>query len=157
MYKDRRYTPRNSYQAISKLSKNILENAAKQNGLSDFNLFLEWKSIVGEYFGNLVHPKKITFPPNQRKDGVLHIKTTSYGITLVQHSKEQIISKINTYFGYKAISDVKATIWPIKKSVENKPFFTQKQTISDQNLSIAETIETPSLKKALLDLMLHKL
>lgn len=156
MYKDKRYVPRKGYQPISLLSKNILENAAKQNGLSDFNLFLEWRSIVGEYFGKLVYPKKIIFPPNQKNNGVLHIQTTSYGITLVQHSKEQLISKINTYFGYKAISDVKASVWPQKKSVENEPFLAQKQPISVQNLSLVDSIETPELKKALLDLMRHK-
>ena len=47
MQQDKKYTPRNGHQPIAQLSKNILENIAKQNGLSDFNLFLEWNSIVG--------------------------------------------------------------------------------------------------------------
>lgn len=156
MQQDKKYTPRNGHQPIAQLSKNILENIAKQNGLSDFNLFLEWNSIVGEYFGKLAHPKKITFPPNKKNHGVLHIKTTSYGVTLVQHSKEQLISKINTYFGYKAVSDIRVTIWPKKKTIENRVLLEQKHPISVQNLSLADSIETPGLKKALLDLILHK-
>ena len=143
-------------QSIKEISKSILENIADKQGLTDFNMFLEWESIVGSYWSNLLTPERISFPKNQKTNGTLYIKTTSSGAQLAQHSMPQLISKLNSYFGYKAIVAIKTTIWPLKKTAENDPFLIKKHLISDERKSKLDESQNETLRNELAELLSYK-
>jgi hypothetical protein len=61
-------------------------------------------------------PEKIDYPRNVKTDGILRLRVDSGSFALeIQHFEPQLIERINTYFGYKAVGSVKTIQGPLPK------------------------------------------
>lgn len=134
------------------LSKPLFE----KKGFIDAKIIANWKIIAGNEICKLCSPVKVTFNPNQKRNGTLYVSIKSPAFSLeVQSSQPRIIDKINTYFGYTAISSIKILIKNKreKRTAQNdntihKPKL-KKSSESEFNKSIEKTSKNEELKKAL--------
>jgi len=67
-----------------------------------------WQDIVGADLAAYSFPEKIEFRQNAKSGGIAHLIVPSGAFALeLQHREKQIISKINTYFGYNAVCGIR--------------------------------------------------
>ncbi|HAU28863.1 MAG TPA: DUF721 domain-containing protein [Rhodospirillaceae bacterium] len=76
-------------------------------GLAD--LISDWENVVGPELAEHTLPLKLSFPPQKRDGGTLDIRTPSAFAAQLQHMTPQVISRINTHFGYAAVSRIRIT------------------------------------------------
>jgi hypothetical protein len=114
---------------------------------------LEWEYIVTPQFAQFCTPLKVTFPLKQRNNGRLLLRATSSMATEISYLEPLILSRINQYFGYQAISKISLLQGPITKRLPKKPV---RKLLSDAAQSSLEThvqpIEDDRLRAALLSL-----
>ncbi|MBO5997855.1 MAG: DUF721 domain-containing protein [Alphaproteobacteria bacterium] len=86
------------------LAKNVLG----KRGFSNVDLIAHWSDIVGEKLAVAVKPDKISFPKNDRMNGTLYVRVQSGAFaTVLEHQKNIVLDRINTFFGYDALSNIK--------------------------------------------------
>lgn len=92
-------------------SDDISNFAAKllgKKGLIEMKILTSWKSIVGDELSKHSLPEKISFKKDERDNGVLHLIVESGAFALeIGHNTPVILEKINTFFGYSAVSQIK--------------------------------------------------
>ena len=98
-------------QGLQKLSSNIEEMAKKllgQKGFVEISLLKNWDSIVGEKLAQNCLPERIEYQKDQRGGGTLILNTFAGSVALeISYSSVAIIEKINAYFGYAAVQNIK--------------------------------------------------
>lgn len=134
-------------------TQKIVKPVFKTRGLMEGKILTHWSHIVGEKFASLALPEKITFPKGQRSGGTLHLMVTSSGSLLLQSISDLILERVNTFFGYKAVSKLYMThgLTPLQKSfAKEQPSLPQeeKDNIEDQTQHICDE----ELKKCLVNL-----
>lgn len=98
-------------QGLASVSQTILP-LAKQflgaKGFVEIDILTGWSTIVGEELAEFSLPQKIDFPRGQKSNGTLHLSVLSGAFALeIQHREKYILEKINTHFGYQAVSKIK--------------------------------------------------
>ena len=81
--------------------------ALGRRGLAFGGLIAEWPSIVGARMADRTSPFRIVFPHGQRENAVLHLRVATAVALDIQHLAPQIIERLNTFFGYKAVAKLK--------------------------------------------------
>lgn len=119
---------------VEDLSKKLLG----KKGLVEIDIILNWNKIIGQELSSFTFPQKISFSNKKRSDGCLYITVISGALALELKYKEKIIiEKINSYFGYNAIS---------KLAFEQNPSFFN--TLKENNInSFEERKQKPLVTK----------
>ena len=80
----------------------------------DFIIRSKWPEIVGSYFKSYSEPINISSVADYENEygetiykNHLNVSVAPAAAIEFQHFKDKIIEKINSYFGYKAIEDIK--------------------------------------------------
>ena len=77
-------------------------------GMAEVEILSNWKDIVGEDLAKYSLPQRIEFKAGIRNNGTLHLMAASGGFAMeIQHRATLILEKINTFFGYQAVSRLK--------------------------------------------------
>lgn len=92
---------------IKGIVNRVIHPIAQKQGIIHGKIILDWEKIVGDQYARYCAPLKVTFRQGYRTYGVLHLKVNPAHALLVQHSKDLVLEKINSFFGYKALSDLK--------------------------------------------------
>ena len=133
-------------QGLRPLQSLLPENAKKilkKDGFVYFEIIKNWKNIVGEKMFKCVAPFKIKKINNEN---ILSINVNKNVMIEIEYSRDQIIEKINSYLGFKAIH--KLQIISKDSSLEIK----KKITLSENILKKINEIENENLKKIFLRL-----
>ena len=83
-----------------------IKGILKKNGYNYSEIVGKWKSLVGKDISDFAHPKSIKISKNQ-KNGILILQVKRGNEITIEYSKKEIIEKINSFFGYKLIGQVK--------------------------------------------------
>ena len=101
-------------QSIGDTLKKVNRNFSSKFGKIEFIIHSKWPDIVGSYFKIYSEPKNITRLPDYENDlgetiykSHLNVNVAPAAALEFQHFKDTIIEKINSYFGYKAINDLR--------------------------------------------------
>lgn len=96
---------------LTALSKTILpltKSLFGKKGFVEIDILTNWDKIVGTELAQYSFPQKIDFKREQKNNGILHLEVPSGAFALeIQHRERYILEKINTYFGYNAVSGLK--------------------------------------------------
>lgn len=140
-----------TYEGLDSLTREVQKLARpllRQHGFVQVELIAHWSDIMGAELAVGVKPIRITFPTKDRMNGILHVRTAGGAFALLlEHQKGRIIEKVNTYFGYPAISALKieqggvhlphpAEVepeWPLSEE-ELRPLLDKVNGISDESL-----------------------
>ena len=83
-----------------------LKGILKKNGYNYSEILSKWNILVGKDIANYAYPKSIKMKKGD-SNGTL-ILTVNRGDEInVEYSKNEIIQKINSHFGYKLIEEIK--------------------------------------------------
>ena len=138
----RTFVPKKLGDTLSKINKNY----SSKFGRIEFLILSKWTQIVGIFFADHSEPDKITRITEEFNEfdepiykNFLHVRVSPAAAVEFQHYKDTIIEKINSYFGYKAISDLRLqqNFVPEKKIKNNIKLY-------DQDLSEEEKVSIKS-------------
>jgi hypothetical protein len=106
----RTFVPKKIGETLTKINKNY----SSKFGKIEFLILSKWPQIVGTFFADHSEPdkiSKITDGFNEFDEPIyknfLHVRVSPAAAVEFQHYKDTIIEKINSYFGYKAITDLR--------------------------------------------------
>ena len=78
----------------------------KKNGYNYYEIINKWNLLMGKNISNFCYPKSIKVS-QANKNGTLVLSVERGNEINVEYSKQEIINKINSYFGYKLISKIR--------------------------------------------------
>ena len=130
------------------LSKNIKKFINKRGHIYSETLN-NWKFIAGEDLFKVCYPKSFK-SSNKVKGSCLNIMVKRGSEVDVEYSKNEIIKKMNAFFGYNVVENIKLNIFEgqIKESRERKTIGVTKK----EHVKKISNIKNDKIKKSLLEL-----
>lgn len=92
----------------------ITRQALGKRGLSEAEVVLRWPEIVGEQLARQCLPEKLSYRRGAA-GGVLQVRVEPAAATVVQHLEPQILERVNTYYGYRAVVRLQLRQQPLPK------------------------------------------
>ena len=159
--KTRSYKPIKLHETLTKINNRITNKIGK----SEYVIHSNWQKIVGSFFANHSEPDSITenyyninTNDDNFKEKILVVNVSPGASVEFQHFADKIVEKINSHFGYKAISRLKIKQKYISKTkiYDSNSASNQKKVINndkknDINIT-TKKINDKELKKALSNL-----
>ena len=149
-------------QRIGDSIKKINRNFTSKFGKIEFIIQSNWEQIVGSYFAEFSEPLYITKIPDFENEvgetvykNHLNVSVSPAAALEFQHFKDKIIEKMNSYFGYKAIIDLRIQQNYITNSNRKKLNDKNIQLSEEENSNISKEVEMltdDSLKDTLINL-----
>ena len=96
-----------------------VKSILKKNGYNYSEIISKWDSLVGKDISNSCFPKSIKMS-RENKNGTLILYVERGNEITAEYSKKEIIDKINSYFGYKLIDQIRLQTYNSKKKKEKK-------------------------------------
>ena len=143
-----RFKPRSISATVEKLTRPIFG----KRGFGQGTVIANWKSIVGDVLATHTFPEKITYPRDQRSNGTLHLRIDSPALALeLQHIETQLLERINTHFGYRAVGYIKISQGTIPDEDNQPPAKKRKISVKEKNAldDDLNIVSDPDLKNAL--------
>ena len=78
----------------------------KKNGYNYSEIISKWNLLVGKDIANYCYPKSIKMARGN-KNGTLILSVERGNEINIEYSKKEIVNKINSYFGYKLINEIR--------------------------------------------------
>ena len=78
----------------------------KKNGYNYSEIISKWNMLVGKDISNCSYPKSIKMTKGDT-NGTLVIAVERGSEINIEYSKQEVINKINSYFGYQLIKEVR--------------------------------------------------
>jgi len=127
-----------------------LKGILKKNGYNYSEILSKWNILVGKDIANYAYPKSIKMKKGD-SNGTL-ILTVNRGDEInVEYSKNEIIQKINSHFGYKLIEEIKLkTIGLEYKNSKNKEI---KSKFNKSLQKKIDKIENKNIRESLSELL----
>ena len=101
-------------QSIGDTLRKVNRKFSSKYNRTEFIIHSKWPEIVGKYFLSYSEPLNVSRVRDFENDlgetvykNYLNVSVTPAAAIEFQHFKNTIIEKINTYFGYKAIIDLR--------------------------------------------------
>ena len=100
----------------------------KKNGYNYSEIINKWNFLVGKNIANYCYPKSIKMS-QAKKNGTLILSVQRGNELDIEYSKKDIINKINSYFGYKLIDEVRLQTFNSKIKKERKGNMLSESTV----------------------------
>ena len=147
-------------QSIGDMVKKINRKFSSKFGKIEFVIQSKWPEIAGSYFSEYSEPKNITRLRDYENEigetvykNYLNVSVSSAAALEFQHFKDTILEKINNYFGYKAIIDLRIQQNYIAKNNNIKTDNKDLTEIEKKDISAeVDEVINKDLKKSLINL-----
>ena len=130
----------------------ILKTKLKKANFVEISVIKNWKEIVGDDIAKNCWPIKIFFSDGNNSNGKIAIKVKRGWSLEIEYKNQEIIEKLNQYFGYKAISKINIIQNFEEYTVESKKNKIEKKITKKKFFKEITNIKQPKLQKALLKL-----
>ena len=137
----RTFVPKKIGDTLGKVNK-IFSN---KYGKTEFLILSKWPQIVGSFFAEHSEPDKISRLTEDFDEfdqpifkNFLHVRVSSAAAVEFQHYKDTIIEKINSFFGYKAIADLRLQQNFIPKKKNEPPLKSERFKTTDKEKKIVK-------------------
>jgi len=120
----------------------------KKNGYNYSQIISKWSIIVGKNISNYCYPKSIKMQ-KENESGMLILAIERGNELDIEYSKNEIINKINSYFGYKLISKIKLETFN-KTINKNKNIFLKSSKNYEEKIN---KIKNKTIRDSLADLL----
>jgi len=129
----------------------IVDKNIKEKNFIEISLIKKWREIIGDDIAKFCWPIKIVFSEIKNSNGIIFLKTMRGRSMEIEFKNEEIIEKLNQYFGYKAIAKISVVQdFDVKDHYkENK--ITKKKDINTQS-KVINKIKKSNIKTALKNL-----
>ena len=145
---------------LSPLGGTLRPMAQKLLGKKGFvtaDILTGWDRIVGKELAEYTFPQRIDFPRGEKNNGILHLCVPGGAFHReIKHREKYIIDKINTYFGYNAVSGLRImqnlTFTPKKESPAAQKEKKLPPETEKHIENLAASIDNPKLKNIIIKL-----
>ena len=96
-----------------------IKGILRKNGYNYSEIISKWNFLVGKDIANFCFPKSIKMS-QENKNGTLILAVERGDEINAEYSKKEIIDKINSYFGYKLIDQIRLQTYNSKKEKGKK-------------------------------------
>lgn len=120
--------------AVGSFVPQLTRKAFEKFGFSAATLIMDWPTIVGGEIAHHTQPERLKWPriageadaegtvPQKSRSGATLLLRVDDGRALdVQYKTKQIIERINAYFGYAAIAELRLVQGPIERTGKAAP------------------------------------
>ena len=150
-----KYNTKQRYKSIQGLRsfKNTLPTKIKRIIDKKGHMYSEtlenWKYIVGEELFKICYPKSFK-SSNKLGGSYLNIMVKRGNEVDLEYSKKNIINKMNAYFGYEAVKNIKLNTFDREFEKSNKKKLVN--ATKREHIKKIENIKNDKIKKSLLEL-----
>lgn len=129
----------------------IASPALRKRGFAEARLITEWPGIVGEALARNTLPQKLAFARGSRSGGTLHLRVSSGFALELQHIAPQIVERINGFFGFPAVAELRYVQGPIPPQRRPRRIGPRRLPERDETRlqEAISGIEDPDLKESL--------
>ncbi len=107
--------------SVGKAISGLTRKALDKRGFVDAAIINEWPSIAGELIGRHSLPDRIIFSRDRTRPGSLHLILENGALaTEVQHFEPVLLERINRFFGFRAVGNIKIIHGPLPKPKKDK-------------------------------------
>lgn len=148
---------------IGAYAARALDPSARARGFATTALLSEWPAIVGAELAEFTMPDRLVWPrrredaeePSPKKSwrpegAVLVLRVEGPRAIEVQHRSGQILERVNAYFGYRAIAEMRILQAPVARKTARRP--AAEPPIDPNVLPASASVEDGGLRAALLRL-----
>ena len=155
MHKKKKYINKSMYsiQGLKTVGNSLprgLNRVLKKGGHNYSSIINNWVELVGKKTSKICYPKSIK-TNRELKDGILMLNVTHGNQLDVEYSKKDIVDKINSFFGYNFIRQVKLVLIDEKIRKKDKNSLGELKNIKFEKK--INQIENLKLKRKLGDLI----
>ncbi len=161
---------RRGVRTIGSFLPKITGKVLAKKGFPNMSLITDWPAIVGPELAAHTCPEKMNWPrqkaeeiqgdfepapkkrPSQKlQTGItLKLRVESHLALDIQYRLEEIMERINSYFGYRAVTDIRIIQGPICKQTDTgKALNDHIKCQSDKPLADLSKVKDEALRKAL--------
>lgn len=149
---------RNGLRNVAPLVGNLTRPLVRKRGFFQTEIILHWAEIVGRDLEKFTMPVKYIQPRGENAGGgTLVIRVSGPVAIELQHRMPQIIDRVNTYFGYRAVERIKMMQGDIsrpERTVHTPTSVPEGNIARASEINIAK-IEDPHLREILTRLGRH--
>lgn len=120
------YPKKRTYSGPARIGRQVpdlMKKAYERFGFAYGQVLSHWPEIIGEGLADFTQPERIRWPRRaagqsadaRKSGGTLVIKVDGPVAIEIQHSIPQIMDRINGYYGYSAITDIKIIQGPVTR------------------------------------------
>ena len=95
---------------IASALQKVTEHIYRERGFASAGVLNNWAAIVGEELARHTMPERLSH------EGTLHLRIDGPLATEVKHQEPQILERIASYFGYRAVTRLSLINGPIEKT-----------------------------------------
>mgnify|MGYP000495124281 CR=1 FL=1 len=129
--------PRPLAKMVDRLTKSMLG----RHGFAHGTIVTKWPDIVGDDMARHTQPEKIVFSRDGVSGGTVHLRCDSGAFaTEMQHLEPQILERINTFFGYKAVVRIKLIQGPLPRAKRGPAVKTPRPLNATETKNLAGTV-----------------
>lgn len=99
--------------AAARLFGKVLSPALRRRGFAETEVVERWREIIGDDLAGVCVPEKLSFARNQAAGGTLHLRAAGAAGLRLQHLMPQIIDRVNSFYGYRAVGRVRLLQAPL--------------------------------------------
>ncbi|MCA3559426.1 MAG: DUF721 domain-containing protein [Aestuariivirga sp.] len=141
-------------ETLSKHFREITKAAFARYGFAQADVVANWDAIVGGELAAVSAPERIKWPRGSgeeasKQGGTLVIRAAPGRALELQYEASRIISRINSFFGYGAVANLKVMQAAELGKSRPKPPALPVKPVHEQELN---TVDDPSLRAALVRL-----
>lgn len=150
--------------AVGAFVPSIARAAFEANGFPIASVLSDWPEIIGPEFAGITVPERLIWPrdrdvvegdavtrgarsAHRRTGATLVIRVEGPRALEVQHMATQFLDRINTYFGYRAIADMRLVQGPVVSKVTELAAPVRES--AEKLIEISDAIEDEDLRNAL--------
>lgn len=116
-----------SLKTLGSFLPGLTAQAFKKFGFSTAHLVVDWPTIAGKDLAQISAPERLKWPPRPapgaaeaepepgrgRRGATLVLRVEGARALDIQYKRQQILERINAYFGYAAVSDLRLVQAPL--------------------------------------------
>jgi hypothetical protein len=118
---------------VGALIAKLLDPVARARGFATTTLLSQWPAIVGSELAQFTAPDRVVWPKALRdgedaapkgwrdEGAILVLRVDGPRAIEVQHRSGKILERVNTYFGYRAITEMRILQAPVRRSEPPSP------------------------------------
>ena len=155
----RTFVPKKIGDTLGKVNRSL----SNKYGKTEFLILSKWPQIVGSFFAEHSEPDKISRLTEDFDEfdqpifkNFLHVRVSPAAAVEFQHYKDTIIEKINSFFGYKAIADLRLQQNFIPKKKNDQPLKSERFEATDNEKKLVKKemqhIKDNELEKSIVNL-----
>ena len=101
--------------SLARAAEPLISQALRARGHATLEVIRRWPHIVGAELAAASEPVEMKMRGKMRSEGVLTVRVESGFAVLFEHRKPYLIDRINSYFGFQAVSQINLKQGPMRR------------------------------------------